>query len=155
VKGLGDAVGAAEEAQRESAKLAKTLQNAGDASGEWDKNAEHLATTLQYQVGVSDEVIKGAQTILATFKPLASTAGKTGGAFDRATKAAIDLSKAGFGDVTSASKQLLKALSNPEKGLGGLAKAGIQFSDAQKKVITRLVESGDSATAYSVILDTV
>jgi len=147
VREVGAWIDSAQEAQRVSAGLAKVFANAGDASGEWAKSAEKLADTMQRKTGIDDETIKGAQTILATFKPLAATAGDTGGAFERATKASADLAKSGFGDVSSASKQLLKALSDPEKGLGGLAKAGVKFTDVEKDQIKVMVAAGDTPIA--------
>src|SRR5215471_8499200 len=67
VKQVSDWVSAAEEADSVSAGLAKTLANAGDATGEWAKHAEDLAGALMKKTGIDDEVIKSGQTILATF----------------------------------------------------------------------------------------
>ena len=155
VKQVGDWVNAAEEANAASATLAKTLQNAGDSTGQWAKHAEDLANTLMNQTGIDDEVIKGAQSILATFHSVGQTAGTTGGAFDRASAAALDMSKAGFGSVDSAATMLGKALEDPEKGLTALGKAGVTFSDDQKAAIKAMVESGDKAGAMNAILQNV
>jgi hypothetical protein len=152
---IGNFVGAAEEAQVATKRLQKTLENAGDASGEWAKHAEKLADSLQKSTGIDDELIKGGQAILATFHQVGGAVGQTSGIFDRATKAALDMSKAGFGDVDSAAKQLGKALEDPIKGITALNKSGITFTADQKKLIKSLVESGDKAGAMGVIMDNV
>src|SRR5262245_47969532 len=155
VSQMTDWIGAAEEANSVSAGLAQSLSNAGDATGEWAKHAEDLADSLQSQTGIDDEVIKGAQTILGTVHGLSGAAGQSSGAFDRATKAALDMSKTGFGDASSAATMLGKALEDPEKGLTALGKVGITFTDAQKEQIKAMVASGDQAGAMGKILENV
>jgi hypothetical protein len=152
VKAVSDFIGAAEEANAVQAKLTQALANAGDASGEYAKHAADLANTLQYKTGIDDEVIKGGQTILATFHDVSDAAGQQSGVFDRATKAALDMSKAGFGSVDSAATMLGKALQDPAKGLTALGRAGVTFSDDQKKAIKAMVDSGDKAGAMQAIL---
>ena len=147
-----DWIGAAEEANSISAGLAQSLANAGDATGEWAKHAEDLAGALQTKTGIDDEVIKSGQTILATFHSLTDASGQQANAFDRASTAALDMSKAGFGSVDSASTMLGKALEDPVKGLTALGKAGVTFSDDQKAAIKAMVESGDKAGAMNDIL---
>jgi phage-related protein len=149
---VGDMVTAAEEADRASAKLAQTLGNAGDSTGEWAKHAEDLASSLQNQTGVDDEIIKGGQTILATFHKVSDGAAQTAGIFDRATTAAVDMSSAGFGSVESASTMLGKALNDPLKGITALGRAGVTFTDAQKDQIKALVKSGKTLDAQNLIL---
>lgn len=150
-----DFVGAAEESEVATARLQETLGLAGDTTGEFARHAEDLATKLMNQTGIDDEVIKGGQAILATFHDVSGAAGQSSGAFDRATQAALDMSKTGFGDVNSAATMLGKALQDPEKGLTALGRVGITFSEDQKKAIKAMVESGDKAGAMSAILDNV
>jgi phage-related protein len=149
---VSDFVSAAEEANSVSAGLAQTMRNAGDATGAWTAHAEKLAATLMRQTGIDDEVIKGGQTILATFHQLSGPVGQTSGAFDRATKAAVDLSAAGFGSVESAATMLGKALEDPEKGLTALGKAGVTFLPEQKAQIKAMTDAGQSAIAMATIL---
>jgi hypothetical protein len=155
VKEVSDWVGAAEEANSVSAGLAKTLQNAGDATGDWAKHAEDLSGALMKKTGIDDEVIKGGQTILATFHDVSGAVGQQSGIFDRASAAALDMSKAGFGSVDSAATMLGKALQDPEKGLTALGKAGITFSDDQKNAIKAMLDSGDKAGAMAAIMQNV
>jgi phage-related protein len=78
--------------------------------------------------------------------------GQAGGAFDRATKAALDLASAGFGTAEGNAVQLGKALQDPVKGLASLAKAGVTFTEQEKENIKALVESGKQLEAQELIL---
>ena len=98
------------------------------------------------------ESIKATQAKLLTFKQLALTADETGGAFDRATMAAIDLAAAGFCQAETNAVQLGKALNDPIKGITALGRAGITFTQTEKDKIKTLVESGEMLAAQEVIL---
>lgn len=141
---------AQEEAAATSRKLTNVLKNMGKVKAA--KAVEELADQLQRTTGIDDEVIKGGQTILATFSEIADSAGENNGVFERSTKLLLDLSKSGFGDVNSAAKQLGKALQDPVKGIQALAESGVTFTDSQKKVIEALVATGKSAEAQDLIL---
>jgi hypothetical protein len=93
-----------------------------------------------------DEAIGSAQAMLLTFKQI------QGVQFDKATEAVLDLSTAMGTDLNSAALQLGKALNDPIGGISALSRAGVQFSNDQKKVIKALVETGDVAGAQQVIL---
>jgi hypothetical protein len=82
-----------------------------------------------------------AQAKLLTFGELAKSADQAGGAFDRATKAAIDMGAAGFGTAEMNAVQLGKALNDPIKGVAALAKSGVTFTEQEKEKIKTLVES--------------
>jgi hypothetical protein len=124
----------------------------GDNTKNVTERLSDYAEAISFATGVDDELVRSAEAILLTFKQLAKTADTTGGAFDRATIAAIDLAAAGFGDAESNAKQLGKALQDPIKGLTALRKAGVTFTDAEKKKIKALVESGNLLKAQEVIL---
>ena len=76
-----------------------------------------------------------------------------GNEFKRTQQAALDLATRLDGDLKSASIQLGKALNDPVANLSALSRSGIQFSDAQKKVIKGLAEGGKLAEAQGVILE--
>jgi hypothetical protein len=57
------------------------------------------------------------------------------------------------GDVESASTLLAKALADPAKAAGKLAKQGVILTDAQQDTIKAMVEVNDIAGAQQVILD--
>ena len=111
-----------------------------------------LADAQEYQLGILAEDIKLTQAKLLTFKELAVTAGEVGGAFDRATVAAIDLAKAGFGEATQNATQLGKALNDPIKGITALARSGVTFTAQEKEKIKVLVESGKMLEAQDTLL---
>lgn len=140
----------AEEVASANARVANVLDNMGMA-GATDRVLEY-AESLEQSLGVDEKVIKTTQAKLATFSELAKSADETGGAFDRATMAAVDMAAAGFGTAESNAVQLGKALQDPVKGITALNKSGVTFTEQQKEQIATLVESGKSAKAQELIL---
>lgn len=134
-------------------QIAKSMDLFGGNVDQVTKRLIDYASKTQYQVGIDDEIIKSTQAKLLTFKNLASTADQMGGAFDRATMAAIDMAAAGFGEVTSNATVLGKALENPIQGMQSLRRLGIIFTDDQKKVIASFMETNEVANAQSYILN--
>jgi hypothetical protein len=102
--------------------------------------------------GVDQNQIKLAQAKLLTFGQLAKSADQAGGAFDRATKAAIDMGAAGFGTAEMNAVQLGKALNDPIKGIAALAKSGVTFTEQEKDKIKTLVESNKLLEAQDMVL---
>jgi hypothetical protein len=102
--------------------------------------------------GIDNLAIKATQAKLLTFAELAQTADVAGGAFDRATQAAIDLAAAGFGTAEGNAVQLGKALNDPIKGIAALAKSGVTFTKQEKDKIKTLVESNRTLEAQELIL---
>ena len=111
-----------------------------------------LADAQEYELGVTAETIKATQAKLLTFKELAITADEVGGAFDRATVAAVDLAAAGFGEASQNATQLGKALNDPIKGITALARSGVTFTEQEKEKIKVLVESGKMLEAQDTLL---
>ena len=147
------------EEARESRKVAalseQIIKSTGGAAKISAKQVGALATSISNKTGVDDEAIQSGSNLLLTFKNVRNEVGKGAKIFDRATAAAVDLSAAGFGDVNSASKMLGKALNDPLKGLTALGKAGVTFTEDQKKQIKTLVETGDVLSAQKIILQEV
>jgi hypothetical protein len=112
----------------------------------------NLAKKTALNTGVDQNAIKATQAKLLTFKELAVTADTMGGAFDRATMAAIDMAAAGFGEAESNAVQLGKALNDPIKGITALTRSGITFTEQEKELIKTLVESGKTLEAQDMIL---
>ena len=124
----------------------------GENTGAVTERLSAYAEAISFATGVDDELVRSAEAILLTFKELAKTADTTGGAFDRATIAAVDLAAAGFGEVDSNAKQLGKALQDPIKGLTALRKAGVTFTKAEERKIKALVEDNKLLQAQDLIL---
>lgn len=144
------AVKAAEEVAIANGRLDNILTSMGYP--EATKRVQDYAQALEVTTAVDAEVIKLTQAKLATFANLTATVDTAGGAFDRATVAALDMAAAGFGSAESNAVQLGKALEDPIKGINALTRSGITFTDAEKEKIKVMVESGDTLGAQEMIL---
>jgi hypothetical protein len=112
----------------------------------------NYAESLEKTLAIDADVIKATQTKLATFGELTKSVDEAGGAFDRATLAAIDLAAAGFGSAESNAVALGKALNDPIKGITALAKSGVTFTEVEKEKIKALTESGKLLEAQDIVL---
>lgn len=134
------------------ANLTSTLKSTGNAANITADGFFEYANELQAATGVgADQITQGA-ALLGTFKNIRNEVGKGNDIFNRTTEAALDLSKKGFGSLESANKMLGKALNDPIKGITALSRAGVDFTDGQKKTIASLVESGKTLEAQKIIL---
>jgi phage-related protein len=152
------AVGAAEAdaiADKRIRSITESMELFGDQAGIVSDRLTDLATKTAIATGVDDASIKATQAKLLTFAELAATADEVGGAFDRATLAAIDLAAAGFGEAETNAVQLGKALQDPIKGITALARSGVTFTDAEKEQIRTLVEANKMLEAQDLILQAI
>jgi hypothetical protein len=152
--GAKSALAAGEEvnsANKRIEQINKTMGLFGDSSAAVNKRIIKLAESQGVLTGVSNIQIKEQQAQLLSFKNLAKTARTTGGAFDRASKAVLDMQASNVGGGKAA-MMLGKALEDPIKNVGALEKAGVAFTDAQKDQIRALVESNDLLAAQDIIL---
>jgi hypothetical protein len=133
-------------------QVAQSMGVFGSEVGVVSDRLQKLARATALQTGVDANSIKLTQAKLLTFKALAVSAGEVGGAFDRATAAAIDMAAAGFGEASSNAVQLGKALNDPIKGITALNKSGISFTAQEKEKIRTLVESNRVTEAQALIL---
>jgi len=141
---------------RESRKIgnltANVIKTTGGAAHISAKQVGNLAMAISNKTGIDDEAVQSGANLLLTFKNVRNETGMGADIFNRATAAAIDLSAAGFGSITSTSKSLGKALNDPLKGMTALGKAGVTFTEGQKKQITTLVKSGQTLKAQQLIM---
>ena len=140
---------AAEEAEKVSLRLDAVLKATGGTAGLTRKEIDALAETIEGSSLFDDTQVHEAAAALATFKTIA------GGAFSETITLAADLAAVFGGDLKSNTVLLAKALEDPADGLTRLRRMGISFTEAQKDVITSLVETGRAAEAQGVILDVV
>ena len=145
----GEAAATAEAAIENIAKQMDLF--GGDTKKVTDRLIAYAEATAR-ATGVDNLAIKATQAKLLTFGELAKTADEAGGAFDRATAAAIDLAAAGFGSAESNAVQLGKALNDPIKGIAALAKSGVTFTDQEKEKIKTLVASNKTLEAQELVL---
>jgi hypothetical protein len=137
------------------ANVTKQMGLFGDKADDVTKRLIDYADATSRMTGVDGEAIGVTQTKLMTFKELAKTADIAGGAFDRATMAAIDMAAEGFGSAESNAVQLGKALNDPIKGINSLSKSGISFTEQEKAKIKTLVESNQMLKAQTMILSAI
>jgi hypothetical protein len=134
------------------ANLTSTLKSTGNAANITADGFFQYANELQAATGVgADQITQGA-ALLGTFKNIRNEVGKGNDIFNRTTVAAMDLSAKGFGSLESANKMLGKALNDPIAGITALSRAGVTFTDGQKKTIASLVKSGKTLEAQKIIL---
>lgn len=140
------------DASKAAAQTAAALKSTGGIANVTAKRVDALAASIMNYSGIDDEAVKSGENLLLTFKNVRNEIGKGNAVFDRATKAAVDLSVAGFGSIETTAKQLGKSLNDPVRGMTALGRAGVTFSDAQKKTIKALVETGQTLQAQKLIL---
>jgi hypothetical protein len=133
-------------------QINKSMGLFGEATNKVNNRLIEYANATARATGVDQNQIKLAQAKLLTFKELAESADEAGGAFDRATKAAIDMGAAGFGTAEMNAVQLGKALNDPIKGVTALAKSGVTFTEQEKDKIKTLVESNKLLEAQDMVL---
>lgn len=133
-------------------QIAKSMGIFGEQTQAVSDRLKTYAESNELLLATDAEVIKATQAKLLTFKELAQTANETGGSFDRATAAAIDLAAAGFGTAENNAVQLGKALNDPIKGISALRRSGISFTEAEKEKIKTLTESGKILEAQNLVL---
>lgn len=133
-------------------QVATSMDLFGAGAGVVSERLQKLAEQTALNVGMDSNQIKTTQAKLLTFKNLAATATTVGGAFDRATMAAVDLAAAGFGSAEMNAVQLGKALQDPIKGITALSRSGVTFTDIEKEKIKVLVESGQMLKAQDTLL---
>jgi hypothetical protein len=139
-----------EKANQANAALDNVLNSMGYPQA--TKRVSEYAESLEKSLAVDADIIKATQTKLATFGELTKTVDQAGGAFDRATLAALDMAAAGFGSAEGNAVQLGKALNDPIKGINALTKSGITFTAQEKEQIKTMVESGNTLKAQEMIL---
>lgn len=153
-----ESITAAEGVQQANNRLGQVAESMGLFGDQTQAVTDRLikyAEANEINLGTDAELIKSTQAKLLTFQNLAATADDAGGAFDRATIAALDLAAAGFGSAETNATQLGKALQDPVKGLTALTRSGVTFTEEQKNMIKALVESGDVLTAQDMILQAI
>jgi len=133
-------------------KTAAVLKSTGNVAHQSVSGIQARAGALESLSGVDETLIINGQNVLATFTKIRDEQGKGNDIFNQATKASLNLSTALGTDLQGATTMVGKALNDPVKGLTAMGKAGIQFTDAQKKSIKAMVKSGDTMGAQKIIL---
>jgi hypothetical protein len=137
------------EAENAQTKLKSVFDSTGAAAFTSIDALNAHAQALAAATTFDDDSINDAQTSLLAFQNI------TGDTFTRATEGAADLAAFMGTDIQSAAEQLGRALSDPEKGISRLRRAGLNLTDAQEEMVAGFLATGDTAAAQNVILDAV
>lgn len=139
-------VRATSEAEKSFALLSNAVEASGGAAGYSATQLSAMAEELQKVSTYSDEAIQDAEGLLLRFQSI------QGVNFDRALQSTLDLATALGKDLSSSAILVGKALEDPVKGMGALAKAGVVLSDEQQKLIKSLAETGKQSEAQALLL---
>jgi phage-related protein len=154
--GIGVLAVGAFQAAEESAKIGReterVIKTTGAAAWTSAQQVADLAGSLSEVTGVDDELIQSNENLLLTFTNVKDVVGDGNDVFSQATALSLDMATALGTDASSAAIQLGKALNDPTKGLTALSKAGVSFTEDQKKQIKTLQESGDILGAQKIVL---
>lgn len=152
---MAEWVKGAQDAEVLQADTNRILQSGAHVIGLTSDQVDGLATSYMNLTGVDDDLIHGAENILANFGSISS---KT---FPDATKEAINMAIAmqmahgGALDMTGAAQALGRALENPATGARLLRQYNIILSDSQQKQIRDFMAVNNVAGAQAVIMDAV
>lgn len=144
--GFGIAVNEAIDAQAGIAQLDSVLKSTNNAVGLSKDQLLNLAGGLSEVTRFSDDTVLAGENMLLTFTNIGKDV------FPQATKTLLDMSQAMGSDPKQAAIQLGKALNDPVAGISALSRVGVTFTEDQKKVIEKLVETGQTAKAQEIIL---
>ncbi len=157
-RSLSGALDEFKDQQRVAAQTNAVLKSTGGTANVTAKQVDRLADSLMRKSGIDDESIKSAENWLLTFKNVKNEVGSGNDIFNQAAATVVDLgvamsnAKGGAINLSQASNMLGKALNDPVKGMTALGRAGVQFTDAQKKQIEGFVKSGNLMAAQKLIL---
>lgn len=122
------------ESERAGKQLDAVLRSTGGAAGVTKEAAIDLSQSLMKLTAIDDDAILAAENMLLTY----TSVGKD--AFPDATKAILDTATAMNGglkpsaeEMTATTKQLGKALQDPDSGLGALKRVGVNVEELQAK----------------------
>jgi hypothetical protein len=135
--------------------MLETMNGVSAETAATTKRMAAYADEVNRATGIDDEQVKTVQRKLLVFKSLRSTADDMGGTFDRATQAAIDLAAGGFGTMETNAIKLGRVLENPIANLNALSRAGITFTEQEKRKIAQLIESGKQFEAQDLVLKSI
>jgi hypothetical protein len=138
---------AALSAEKSARRIAAVWKATGNAVGKSVDELLRLSDELERSTLFNKTDIEEAMAQLLTYKSIA------GDTFNRAINLATDMATV-FGGLSGSTQALAKALDDPIKGLGLLAKAGYTFDDAVIAQIQSLMKHNRLLEAQTLILRT-
>lgn len=143
----------AEEAASAVAITNQIISQTGGAAKASSGDITKLTRSLSLKTGVDKTLIREGSNVLLTFTKIRNEVGEGNDVFDRANSVALDMSATFGQDMKSSATQLGKALGDPIRGVGALARVGVSFTTQEKEKIKTLQESGDMLGAQKLILE--
>jgi hypothetical protein len=149
------AIQGAMDMQVAQAETNRILSSGSHIIGLTGQAVDDLSGKLMAQTGVDDDLIHGAENIIAGYSNISKQA------FPDVTKAALDMARAQANatgaqmDANGAAKTLAMALQDPTKAQRLLRSEGILLTEAQQKAIATAMKHGDVQKADGVIMDAV
>lgn len=150
--GVGAVVGDLRDHDAANQQTQAVLRSTGNQAGVTQGQIEDMAGAIENMSGQDDVAVQKGENMLLTFTNVKNGVGDGNDIFNQATSTLADMSAAMGTDMSKQAIQLGKALNDPIKGIGALSKVGVTFTEQQKDVIKKLVETGDTAGAQKVIL---
>lgn len=135
-----------------SAQTAAALKSTGNIAGVTAKQIDELSQSLSNLSGIDDETIKSAENVLLSFTNIRNSVGKGNDIFTQATKAVTDFAARTGKDAPAAAILFGKALEDPAKRVGILARAGVVLSDSQIKVLKSTEKTQGILAAQKLLL---
>jgi len=142
-----DSLDAASAYEEKLDRLRDVLKATGGISGMTAQSLLETASALKDVTVFSQGAIIEAETVLLGFTKIGKDV------FPQATAATLDLADKMKTDAASAARLLGRALQEPEQGIRALKAADIILSEAEKKLIKDLSDTGKAAEAQRFILD--
>lgn len=136
----------AAEAEDNLKQLETVIVSTGGKAGVTADQITSMAAELQNVTKFSDDAIIAGDNLLLTFTNIGKDV------FPEATETMLNMSQALKQDLKGSAIQLGKALNDPIKGITALSRVGVSFTESQKEMIAKLVETGDIVGAQKVIL---
>jgi hypothetical protein len=134
-------------AEKASTILGSVLQSTGANAWTTKGKLEALAGSLSELTGREKTEIVSMESVLLGFQNV------KGDTFDRAAKSILNMSTVLGTDLTSAAKEVGKALNDPTSSLDALTRAGVKFDAQESAMIKTMAQTGDIAGAQNRILE--
>lgn len=128
------------------------LKSTGGIADVTSKQIRDLSVELSNLSGISDESIRSAENVELAFTNIRDSAGKGNDVFTEATKLIVDFSARTGKDAPAAALLFGKALEDPAKRVGILARAGVVLSESQVKVLKSTEKTQGILAAQKILI---
>lgn len=126
------------ENQKVAAQTAAAIKSTGGVAAVSAAHIDALGQSLSNLSGIDDEAVRSAENVLLSFTNIRNVAGKNNQIFDEATKAVVNYASRTGRDAAQAAVLFGKALQEPAKRVGILARAGVVLTNSQIKYLRSL-----------------